>query len=211
MRVRNKPYHRLLNFLTPVCFLLFVIMFFYGASLYPGGSYRYPLNEGYDMVNNYICNLMGTTALNGSPNPGRTVSIVSWVALGTGVGFFFYHQSSSFKLSRTLQKIIRLSGVLSMVFILLMFTDWHDTVLSISGIIGSFSIATLLVSLWKEKKLYLFFFGVISLILLLYNALSYFTFFHIETLPLIQKITLICMMLWFLILNVHYSSKQTSA
>lgn len=98
-----------------------------------------------------------------------------------------------------------------MVFILLMFTVWHDTVLSISGIIGSFSIATLLVSLWKEKKLYLFFFGVISLILLMYNALSYFTFFHIETLPLIQKITLICMMLWFLILNVHYARKQTSA
>ncbi|TNF47361.1 MAG: hypothetical protein EP305_08100 [Bacteroidetes bacterium] len=210
MRVRNKPYHRLLNFLTPVCFLLFVILFFYGASLYPGGSYRYPLNEGYDMVNNYICNLMGTTALNGSPNPGRTVSIVSWVALGTGVGFFFYHFADRFKLSLLFQKVIRISGILSMIFILLTFTSWHDTVVSISGLFGALSISALLISLKREQKHLLYLFGWIVLLLILYNAISYFIFFHIEALPFIQKITLICVLIWFTILNKHYSQRSIS-
>jgi len=61
--------------------LLFTLCYLVAALLYPGGSQANKTSIGFTWINNYWCNLLNDTAMNGQPNPARPMAIA---------GMFFY-------------------------------------------------------------------------------------------------------------------------
>ncbi|MGB5430515.1 MAG: hypothetical protein WBM94_12640, partial [Eudoraea sp.] len=57
--------------LPTVGILIFIGLYIYAASLYPGGSQLDSNSLGFDWMNNYWCNLMNENGMNGLENPAR--------------------------------------------------------------------------------------------------------------------------------------------
>jgi hypothetical protein len=50
-------------------------------ALYPGGSYANPDARGFDVVNNFACDLVAETTKNGAPNPGARFATAGMLAV----------------------------------------------------------------------------------------------------------------------------------
>lgn len=78
--------------------------------------------------------------MNGDINPARAFAIVAMIILCGSVSVFF-HQFAEFLTQNDKWKaIIRLNGILSMIFATLMFSDYHDLMTIISSLFGIIAI-----------------------------------------------------------------------
>ena len=117
---------------------------------YPGGS-QYDKNSiGYDWKNNYLSNLFGEKAVNGSDNASRLWAISGMLFLCVSFALFFIEFSKKIS-SKGAAKIIRYFGVGAMTFAFLAVTPFHDTMITIASTLALISMFYITVFVFKSK------------------------------------------------------------
>jgi hypothetical protein len=112
------------------------VLYYYAATLYPGGSQANINSVGFDWMHNYWCNLMNVDAMNGLANPARPIAITAMVILCLSILRFFFQCANTLAMNKTWRLIIRVFGTLSMIAAILIFTSYHDSMTTISSAFG---------------------------------------------------------------------------
>lgn len=188
--------------LVPYFFLAGVLLCYSAAAfLYPGGSEVNPISVGFNAFENYWCDLMQETAINGNANHGYLFAIASlWLLCGWM--FLFFRQLSDFLIqSKPMKLSVVVLFALSFVFAGQLFTSYHDLALNLSSIMGFPPLLILILHIIKntffKKKLSSYKWMAISCAaLLVLNNVIYHLQIGMIALPLLQKITLLIALLW---------------
>ena len=187
--------------------ITFVLLFYYSSNLYPGGSQENLESIGFDWINNYWCNLLSEKGMNGQINPARPFAISAMIILCFSVSVFFYQFAEALTRSNLWKKLIKVTGILSMIFATLMFTDYHDLMTIISSLFGVVAVIGVIKGIYESKYVLYKIAGIICVILLVINNIIYYSTAFIEWLPLLQKITILTVLIWILGVNYEIGKK----
>jgi hypothetical protein len=182
---------------------LFIILYIIATLLYPGGSDVDKLARDFSWLNNYWCELMASYARNGDINTARPVALTAMAVLCISLGLFWYNTSFLFKPRTAARYIVRYAGILSMITVVFLFTREHDTVMNISGTLGVIAIAVTIAGLYKNKMRSLVIYAIVCLLLIVLNNYIYYTGQFFYALPVVQKITFLIILLWFVIVSMQ--------
>lgn len=168
---------------------LYIIVFIFAASGYPGGSINIPNAVGYSFYHNFLCDVMNPITQAGSINNARSLAIVSHLILSFTMIAFFYILPKIFPEKNRNTKLIAYFGMATMFVFIFMYTPYHDLIVTITGVLGTFALIPFFIELHHYKNK-----GLKQLAYLCY-VLSLIVFFIFETkigfyyLPFLQKIT----------------------
>jgi len=117
--------------------ILFVVLYIIATLLYPGGSQVDRNSIGFSWTNNYWCNLLNETAINGQANPAKPVAITGMFVLCLTLAFFWFLFPRHINLDRKLKLTIQISGILAVTIAFFLFTNInHDFVTNLASIFG---------------------------------------------------------------------------
>jgi hypothetical protein len=191
--------------------MLFIALYIIAAVLYPGGSQADTNSKGFSWINNYWCNLLNKTAINGEINPARPVALAASFILCITLSSFWYHFPRHVKFEKYSRLTIQFSGAAAMVFSIFLFTDLHDTITNIAGLFGVIALTGTLIGLYKNNRYGLFWFGIFNLLLVVLNNYIYYNKGLIIYLPVIQKISFLSFLFWICSITVNvYVAKKFS-
>ena len=202
--------HKIIVYFPTVGTLVFVMLYLYASTLYPGGSQENINHIGFDWIHNYWCNLTNEVAINGQLNPARPYAMIAMIVLCISLTIFFIRFAKVFAKHNFWKIIIQVFGVIAMVFTVLIFTKYHNIMIGLSSIFGVFAVVGIITEVYQSKLLLLKWAGVFAIVLLALNNYIYYTDFLIEHLPLLQKITFAYVLLWVIGLNaklIHMTKK----
>ena len=188
---------------------LFLILYFIAAFYYPGGSYADPDQIGFSFLDNYLCDLLDNYAINGNENNARVPSRIAFGFLCFTLIFIWYHIPRLFKKRNFNHRLIRVCGILSMLIAMFIASGTHDTIIYMAGIVGIVAFMVTFMELFNEGHYKLLIMGLCCLVLILINYVIYETGINRNILPVIQKITFIIGISWFLLLMVSIYKKLT--
>jgi hypothetical protein len=211
LSIKSKRSNYLL--LLPIAGAILFLFFYYVAVLnYPGGSQADKAGKGFSWLHNYWCNLLNETAINGELNAGRPYAMAGMLVLCLSLGWFWY----CFALYTPLQKIYRVgmqvSGMSSMCIAFFIFTSLHDSIINAAALLALVALAGTFIGLYKMRWRELFAFGLFNLLLVVINNWLYYGggLFY---LPVVQKITFICFLLWICLVSrklYHFAEKAAA-
>ncbi len=193
--------------LSIVSMVLFVILYTIAAIQYPGGSWNHMDHDGFSFWHNYLCDLLDEYAINGDLNQAR---FYARAALGTicfSVILTWYLIPNLFKKDSKTIAITKWSGILALGITIFLASGTHDIVLRIAGLFGIIAVATCLLELHRTKYFKLFGLGLFCLVIFVANYFIYETRIMVASLPVIQKITFVCFMLWFVLIDIKIYSR----
>lgn len=180
--------------------LLFIAMM-----VYPGGSVFDKNAVGFDLTKNFISNLFGAKALNGSDNPARYWADAGMIFLAVSFAMFFMRFSEKIP-QKSAANVIKYAGGGGMIFTFLIVTPLHDIMVTIASTMFLLSIFYITVFILKSK---LHFFKILCIISMLnfYFTLYLFGFGDLVYLPTMQKITYFSMIILILLLD-YFTTKE---
>ncbi|MFD0863802.1 hypothetical protein ACFQ1M_16420 [Sungkyunkwania multivorans] len=182
--------------------VIFVLLYFFAAMLYPGGSDAFPNKPGFSFIHNYLCDLLDVQAINGELNTSRALAIVALGILCTSLILLWFYLPVIFTTKSVNQKITLVTGVASLGMTVFLSSVNHDLILRIAGSFGVITLLSVLIELFKIRFFKLFGWGVFCLFIFLGNYYVYETGSLIRALPLIQKVTFLSFIGWFVVLNL---------
>jgi len=181
---------------------LFIGFYILSAFLYPGGSYKDPNSTVFSFAHNYLCDLLDTYAINGERNIASTTARLAFGILCFTMIYIWIQIPHLFIKKHINHLIIKILGVLSMVIAMFLAAGIHDAIVYIAGIFGLLALVLTFIELYKHRFFYFLGLGISCFVLISINYIIYTGEYAIEALPLIQKITFIACILWFLMLMV---------
>lgn len=183
--------------------LLFIAMM-----VYPGGSVFDKNAVGFDLTKNFISNLFGEKALNGSDNPARYWADAGMIFLAVSFAMFFMRFSEKIP-QKSAANVIKYAGAGGMIFTFLVITPLHDIMVTIASTMFLLSIFYITVFVLKSKLHFLKVLCVISM-LIFYLTLYLYGFGDLVYLPIMQKITYFSMIILILLLD-YFTTKEDFA
>jgi len=194
-----KKYSILLGIIISIFLLVIATLY------YPGGSQFDKTSIGYDWKNNYISNLFGEKAVNGSDNASRFWAIGGMMFLSTTFAIFFIEFSKKIPAKGAAQ-VIKYFGAGAMLFTFLIATPLHDKMITIASTMTLISIFYITVFVLKSR-LHLFKFLCVACLLVFYCSLYiYYSGTYLKFLPIMQKVTFGSTII--LILGLEYFTKN---
>ena len=181
---------------------MFIILYIVSAILYPGGSWKFQEAEGFSFWHNYLCDLLDEYAINGQLNTARYVSRAALGFLCGGLLLLWYHFPNFFEKNSTNQKVMWSSGILALVTTCFLSSGTHDFTVRLAGLFGSIAFISCFIELFRNRSYRLFYFGIFCLIIFVVNYYVYETGIFIRALPIIQKITFLSFISWFVWVNL---------
>ncbi|WP_240315504.1 hypothetical protein [Aquimarina longa] len=152
---------------------------------------------------------MSETGINKISNPARPFSILAMIILCISLAIFFIQFATKFSTGLFWKNTIRISGTLSMIFAILIFTKYHDLMTILSSFFAVFVVAGIIRQIYKSKMTLFKISGIVCIVFLVLNNYIYYSEHFIKVLPLLQKITFAFILIWILGLNhklIHYNS-----
>ncbi|MCP4976276.1 MAG: hypothetical protein GY931_08965 [Maribacter sp.] len=186
---------------------LFVLLYILAALEYPGGSWMSPQQNGFSFWNNYLCDLLDQNAINGELNTARYFARTSLTVLCLSLALLWYYLPGLFTGKNFNKNIMWLSGMAALVATSFLSSGAHDRTVRIAGFLAVIAFLTCFIELLRARHIKLFISGIGCLIIFLVNYYIYETGLFIRFLPVIQKITFICFIIWFIMLDVLYYRK----
>jgi len=183
---------------------IFVVLYVLAAINYPGGSWMVLDQEGFSFWNNYLCDLLDLYAINGDLNPARFFARGSLAVLCVSLILLWYYLPGLFSNKSTNLIVMWLAGILALAITMSLTSGTHDITVRIAGFFGVIAFISCFVELYKAKYFSLLILGIICLLIFLGNYYIYETGTMIRSLPVIQKVTFICYILWFALLDISY-------
>ena len=187
--------------------LLFVFLYILAAFEYPGGSWAMPQQIGFSFWNNYLCDLLDEFAINGELNTARYIARTSLGVLCLSIMVLWNYLPNLFRGKSLNKNIMWLSGIASLVVIAFLSSGTHDRTVYIAGFFAVIAFLTCFVELLRARHIKLLVFGIGCLIIFLVNYYIYETGSYIRLLPIIQKITFISFIIWFVVLDIFFYRK----
>lgn len=184
--------------------LLFVILYILAAINYPGGSWIVMDQEGFNFWNNYLCDLLDRNAINGELNPARFFARGSLGVLCVSLLLLWYFLPGLFSKKGINVYVMWLAGILALGVTMSLTSGTHDITVRIAGIFAVIAFISCFIELYKANYFLLFYFGIACLLIFLINYYIYETGTFIKSLPVIQKVTFICFILWFAFLDIFF-------
>ncbi|MGB5371143.1 MAG: hypothetical protein WBN18_12005 [Flavobacteriaceae bacterium] len=181
---------------------LFVLLYFLAALNYPGGSWISPQQEGFSFWNNYLCDLLDEYAINGDLNTARYTARFALASLCFGLLVLWAYLPRLFPKKSKNLKLMQMTGILSLLVLVLLGSDRHDLIVRLAGFLGVIAFVSCFVELYKAGYARLLALGILSLIVFLINYYIYETGKYLNTLALIQKITFILFLGWFVLIDI---------
>lgn len=129
----------------------------------------------------------------------QPIGILALITLNSTLTLLWCRISYAIKTKVVLQQLILFCGIGSVLFSSFIFTNWHDLLIGISVLMRLIAI---LLTLFLFKRQHIHQLGLLCVILIALNVTIYFTNVGIYYLPLLQKFTFVCVLLWFIILNL---------
>ncbi|MEM6525274.1 MAG: hypothetical protein AAF693_15840 [Bacteroidota bacterium] len=175
---------------------LYLVMFTYATTLYPGGSESHPDMLGHSFFHNLLCDLNGATAINGESNPARPLSITSHIVLSLTMIMFFYTLPDIFQNQNRNTKLVRVFGVLSMTVFILMFTEYHDKIVVVVAALGTMALVPFFIEVLKypntplKRWAYLCYLMSVVVFVIFITKIGYYY------LPFLQKLTFLLDAVW---------------
>ena len=182
--------------------LIFLILYVVAALNYPGGSWKVPDSSGFSFWNNYLCDLLDEYAVNGMLNDARYFARAALAFLCSAILLLWFMLPRLFPSPGINKTIMWLSGIFALGTTYFLSSGTHDLTLRIAGVFGIVAFIACLIELFRARFYKLFLVGVLSVVIFVINYIIYETGIFIRALPLIQKFTFLCCMLWFLMLNI---------
>ena len=199
---------KIIGLAPTVGILIFILLYVYSSTLYPGGN-QANINEiGFSWTHNYWCNLMNNNSINGMPNPAAPYAISAMISLCIGLCLFFFQFANKIAISKYWKIIIRVSGTVSMIFACFIFTRHHDLMTILSSLFGLVVVVGIIKEIYKSDMNIFKMGGVICILLLTVNNYIYYSHHLIEYLPIIQKITFTFILTWVVSLNIVLTYKN---
>lgn len=184
--------------------VLFVVLYIMAALNYPGGSWVVMDQEGFNFWNNYLCDLLDRNAINGEINPARFFARGSLGVLCASLILLWYFLPALFSKKSINVVVMWLAGLMALVITMSLTSGTHDITVRIAGIFGVIAFISCFIELYNAKYYSLVYFGIACLLIFLVNYYIYETGTLIRSLPVIQKLTFICFILWFSFLDISY-------
>lgn len=153
---------------------------------------------------------MNEEAMNGTFNPARPYAIVAMIILCFSFALFFIQFARRLVNSVFWKVAIQISGSLSMLFAIFIFTEYHDLMTSLSSLIGAIAVIGVIRTVYQSKMTLFKISGILCILLLALNNLIYYSHQFIGYLPLIQKITFALVLVWIVGLNFKLILKKPS-
>ncbi|MBT8185270.1 MAG: hypothetical protein KJN76_10545 [Eudoraea sp.] len=181
---------------------LFVVLYLLAAMNYPGGSRMFKDHEGFSFWHNYLCDLLDITAVNGEVNTARPYANAAMIVLCISLSWLWYYLPGMFRTKSLNRKIMRISGLLSLLIIVFLGLGNHDKIVRIAGFFGVIAFISCSIALFKAGQRNLFLFGILCLTVFLINYFIYETGIYLRSLPFIQKVTFLLFISWFIGLDI---------
>lgn len=194
-----KKYSILLGIIISILLLLIA------ALNYPGGSQFDKTAIGYDWKNNYISNLFGEKAINGSDNTSRFWAVGGMMFLSVSFAMFFIEFSKRIPVKGA-AKVIKYFGIGAMIFTFLIATPLHDSMITIASTMTLISLFYITVFVFKSRLLLFKFLCVAGLLVFYCSLFMYYSGTYLKFLPIMQKVTFVSTI--FLILGLEYFTKM---
>lgn len=182
--------------------IIFVALYIIATLLYPGGSQVDKNSIGFSWINNYWCNLLNDHAINGQHNAARPVAVVAMSIICMTLAYFWYLFPRQINFPKYSRLAIQIAGAISMIIAMFLFTDLHDMVINIASLFGFISLIGTFAGLYKIKLYYLFWVGMLNVILVALNNYVYYSKGLIIYLPVIQKISFAFFLIWLCCINI---------
>ncbi|RYY57440.1 MAG: hypothetical protein EOO09_02400 [Chitinophagaceae bacterium] len=176
--------------------VIFVLDYLVAAIQYGGGSQAFPHATRFSWRHNYWCNLLAETSINGTPNPGVVAAMAGMLVLAATMICFWMVVPGQLSISNRVRSLVRITGVLSMLTGLLLFSGVHDTATMIASGLGVIASAGLLAGLYRSGLLIAFWMGMANLALVMLNNYFYYNPALIGLLPVLQKLTFGSFLFW---------------
>jgi hypothetical protein len=194
--------------LTPIGgIIVFVLLYIIATTLYPGGNQADKNAIGFSWLHNYWCNLLNDTAMNNAVNHARPVALIAMMALCVALASFWYLLAAVLPFSPLHKKILLGSGISSAIAGIFIFTPYHDAFINISGAMAIAAFMLLMIALYKNIWLGLFYAGLFNIGLILLNNYIYYTKKGLSYLPILQKFTFLIFLGWICFIT-HKLYKQ---
>jgi hypothetical protein len=192
--------------LSTLCSLF---LFLVAASYYPGGTMISAQTIGYNWGNNTISALFQPDALNGEPNPARSVAIAAMFIYCLSLVFIFrtISKNSATKFHR---KTIEIAGIGFAVYAFLIVTPMHNLMVGIALVFFLVTVLSMLHNLYLQRKKLLLTIGIVCISIPLINATIYYGNFLYGILPAVQKAGAVACAFWFILVYYHEHSKMTN-
>ncbi len=184
--------------LTPILgTITFAILYFIATLYYPGGSQFDKNSIGFNWTNNYWCNLLNDTAINGQKNAAQSIALTAMFILCLTLTSFWLQFPNHTNLNKKHKLIIQICGTLAMTISFFLFTKLnHDLITNLASLFGLIATIGTFIGLYKNSWKTLFYFGLINFLLVVGNNFLYYNKDLIYYLPLVQKITFATFLIW---------------
>lgn len=146
--------------------------------------------------------------MNGQMNSARPYAITAMIILCASLALFFIQFAENFAKNRFWKFTIKIFGVISMTFAVLIFTKYHDLMTTLSSVSGVFVVFGIIWEVYKSNLSLFKIGGIVCVLLLGVNNYIYYSGNGIEYLPLIQKITFAVVLIWIIGLNYKLTDKN---
>ncbi len=201
-----KQSHTLLNIISSAGLILFLVLFIISAQFYPGGSTYDPNAEGFSWIHNYWCNLFHVETIKGEQNPARPLAIFGMGILCLSVAIFFYQFAFLLASQSRWKHWIWIGGIASMVSAFFMFTQYHDELTILASILACLAVIGMLSVLYNQRIKKSQGLAITCMLLLIVNNVIYYSSMGIHYLPIIQKASILLVILWLLQMNIVIKS-----
>jgi hypothetical protein len=184
--------------------VVFVLLYFVATLYYPGGSQADKNSIGFSWINNYWCNLLNDTSINGEINQAKPIAITALFILCITLAFFWWLLPRYLQLSVKWKYIIQISGAASMFIAFFLFTNMnHDIVTNLASSFGLIATTGTFIGLYQTKWYRLFLFGLFNILLVCLNNYVYYSKGLIIYLPVIQKISFASFLIWVCCIDIQ--------
>ena len=195
-------------FLIPIFgTIIFIFLYILATLFYPGGSQVDQNSIGFNWINNYWCNLLNETAINGKINSARPIALTGMVILCLTFSVFWFLFPRNLNIRKSTKIIIQVSGVLSMIIAMFIFTKYHDIITNLASLFGVIALIGAFIILYKIKWNGLFRYGIFNLFIVGINNYVYYNKELITFLPLIQKLSFVSFLIWICFISLNLYNK----
>lgn len=185
--------------------IIFILIFLYASTFYDGGSKVYPDKKRWDWVNNYWCDLIWPTTITGEPNRSSKWGIIANALLCFSMIFFFIAFSMVYTSQNSWFYIISISGTISMVCSMFIFSSLHDKIIGVIVLTALPAIVGVIYGLILFDQQIALYWGGAALFSIFINVYIFYTKKGKKILPLIQKFAFVIVLGWVYFINTTMS------
>ncbi|NJB70373.1 hypothetical protein GGR42_000835 [Saonia flava] len=189
--------------LTPISgILLFVFLYIIAAVNYPNVFNESQTSLKFSLWNNYLCDLLDIYTINGQHNSSRSIAILALIILCSSIILLWSFLPIIFSTKSINRQIMSVTGIVSLTTTLFLPYGHHDFFVHVAGLFAVPALISCFLELYKIGHYRLLSFGVLCFLVFLINYYVYETEIFIGILPVIQKITFLLFIGWFVLLNL---------